>query len=82
MGCTRLKKHGSIRALSQRVKCSCSVQRIRTNINNLTSAQPYVVRLPASFQKQVYIFSQEGLKGRNVALNLMITITRSPWQVV
>jgi len=36
---TRPQKHCNVRALSHRVKCCCSVQRIRTNINNLPASK-------------------------------------------
>ena len=38
--------------------------------------------LPGSDMKEVDIFSHQGLKSRNVVLNLMTTNTRSPRQVV
>ena len=37
---------------------------------------------PGSDKKEVHIFSRQGLKSRNVVLNLMTTNTRSPRQVV
>jgi len=41
---------------SQR-KSDYSVQRIVTSTNNLTASKPYVVRLSASFEKQVLVFT-------------------------
>jgi len=38
------KKHCNVRALSHKVKCGCSVQRIRTNINNLTASKHSTTR--------------------------------------
>jgi len=51
-------KHCNVRALSHKVKCGCSVRRIRTNINNLTASKHATirVRLSASFEKQVLVF--------------------------
>jgi len=61
-------KHCNVRALSHKVKCDCSVQRIGTNslqtLRLHQSTQLYVVRLFVSLEKQVgYIFFlNEGLK--------------------
>jgi len=78
-GLTRPQTNTNFRALSDKVKRGCSVQRIRTNIgiNNLTAS-----KRATFFKKQVHIFSQYGFKGRNVTLNLMTTTTPSPLQVV
>jgi len=37
-------KHCKVRALCRKVKCGCSVQRIRTNINNLTASKQATTR--------------------------------------
>jgi len=42
---TPSNKHCNIRALSHKVKCSCSVQRIRTNLNNLTASKHATVEI-------------------------------------
>jgi len=78
-------RHCNVRALIHQVKCACSVQRIGTNTNNLTTlkrAQPYVVRLSAFFENQVLVLSYQRFKCNNITSNLMATNTRSPRQVV
>ena len=37
VACTRPLTDTNVRALSRKVKCGCSIQRIRTNMNNLTA---------------------------------------------
>ena len=41
---TPSNKHCNVQALSCKVKCGCSVQRIRTNINNLTASKRATLR--------------------------------------
>ena len=40
-----MSKHYNVRALSHKVKCGCSVQRIRKNINNLTALKQATITL-------------------------------------
>jgi len=41
---TPSNKHFNVRALSRKVKCGCSVQRIRTNIKNLIASKRATIR--------------------------------------
>ena len=96
MACTGPQTNPDVRALRRKVNFSCRVQRIRTNTQTIwlhQSVQPCVVRLSASFKKDVlYIFFNYKVskvsecyfltirpqRYRNIALNLMTTNTRSP----
>jgi len=86
MTCHPSNKHCNVRALSHKVKCDCGVQRIGTNMNNLTAlikARNHTLFDFLHLSRNRYtFFSQQGLKGRNLTLNLMTTNTCSPGQVV
>jgi len=77
MHCGMLTLKRTNTALSEhchKVECSCSVQIIRKNINNLTASKQATVTLidllHLSRNKFIF-FLKECLKCRNVTLNLM-----------
>jgi len=80
--CTRPQpnKHCYVRALSHKVKCGCRVQRIRTNINNLTASKHAAIscyNFCIVQESGIYFFTIRP-QCRNVAFNLMNTNTRPP----
>jgi len=83
----RTNKHCNVRVLSHKVKCGCSVQSIRTNINNLTASKQATLTLwdLQHLSRNKYTFFQNNASNARMlhwTWWVMTTNTRSPGQVV